>query len=198
MGLGGTTSARQFNIFQVISNELSLSPPGNVIMSGSLGGITGGTAVGQTQFIVTSSNSTGYSAVLTASSSLGMIGTASTSNYIPAYVPTVPAVPDFAFNTPVNAARFGYSVESSSTVDLVPAFLDNGVNTCGTGSNDTVNACWLNASTTAFTVLNRSSPTLSTGSTSTIKFRVTISSNPNPLIPNDTYVATTTLTFTAN
>ena len=97
----------------------------------------------------------------------------------------------------MNRARFGYSVEASTTADLVQAFKDDGAN-CNTGAGDTANSCWLNASTTAFTIVNRSTATVASGATTTIKFRVVVNPNPVPTIPDDAYVATTTLTASAN
>ncbi|MES2314373.1 MAG: hypothetical protein V4524_00335 [Patescibacteria group bacterium] len=201
----GAVTTSQFTISQTVTSEISFATPAaNVTMSPSLGGITGGTSNGQTQVVVTTNNSTGYNMTLTASSSVGMIGNASSSNSIPAYTPTVNLVPDYSFTTPSNAARFGYSVAASSTADNVTLFKNNGSNACNTGastnsatSNVTIN-CWLNASTTAITIINRSLQTPASGATSTVYFRVNITSNPSPVIPNDTYVATSTLTATTN
>lgn len=203
MSFGALTTS-QFTISQDISKEISfVTPASNIILSPSLGGLTGGTSNGQTQVVVATGNSTGYNMTLTASSSVGMIGNASSSNSIPAYVPVVGNVPDFSFTTPANAARFGYSVAASSTGDNVTLFKNSGA-ACNTGintnsptSNGTIN-CWLNASTTAVTIINRSLQTPASGATTTIYFRVNINSNPNPVIPNDTYVATSTLTATTN
>jgi hypothetical protein len=133
---------------------------------------------------------------ITASSSAGMIGNVNAGT-IPAYVPSATNVPDFTFTAPANTARFGYTAEASTTADLSSAFKDNG-SACNTGSSDTANSCWLNASTTAFTIINRSTATTVWGATTTLKFRAVINSNPSPVIPNDVYVATTTLTATGN
>ncbi|HTK33483.1 MAG TPA: hypothetical protein VL335_02985 [Candidatus Paceibacterota bacterium] len=200
----GAVTTSQFTISQTITSEIAFATPAaNVTMSPSLGGITGGTSNGQTQVVVTTNNSTGYNMTLTASSSLGMIGNASSSNYIPAYVPAAGLTPDYSFTTPANAARFGYSVAASSTGDNVTLFKNSGA-ACNTGSNtnsptsNTTINCWLNASTTAITIINRSLQTPASGATSTVYFRVNITSNPSPVIPNDTYVATSTLTATTN
>jgi len=117
---------------------------------------------------------------------------------IPDYTPVAGTVPDYSFITPLNSARFGYTVSASNTPDLDPSFQDNGSNTCGGGGNDGVDTCWLNASTSAETLINRNSATLSSGSTSTIKFQLTINPNPAPAINTDTYTATNTLTAVTN
>jgi hypothetical protein len=188
----------QFTVTQSVTAEISfLTPSADITMSPSIAGLTGGTSNGSTYVRVLTNNATGYSMTLTASSSAGMIGNTQ-GGTIPAYVPSSGIVPDFSFTTPANSARFGYTVEASTTADLAQAFLDNGSTTCNTGSADTVDACWVNASTTARTIINRSSSTANSGATTTIKFRVTINSSPSPAIPQDTYVATTTLTATTN
>jgi hypothetical protein len=187
----------QFTETLVITSEIAFAQPGsNVTLSPSLPGLTGGTANGQTQVRVVTNNSTGYNMTIVASSSLGMIGN-TYGGVIPAYVSAVNGVPDFTFTVPANRARFGYTVEASTTADLAQLFKDNGT-TCNIGAADAVDSCWLAASTTAVQIVNRSSYTADNGATTTIKFRVQIQSNPSPLLPEDSYVATTTLTATEN
>lgn len=190
-------SSEQFEIALTITDEITfLTAPSNVTLSPSLSGITGGTANGATQMVVSTNNPTGYNMTLTASSSAGMLGDTN-GGTIPAYIPSTTGVPDFTFTTPANKARFGYTVEASTTADLDQSFLDNG-SSCNTGSADASDSCWLNASTSAETIINRSSETPGSGATTTLKFRVVIQSNPSPTVPSDTYTATTTVTATVN
>ncbi len=192
------SASSQFTETLSVTSEISFLVSGsNLTLSPSLAGITGGTANGQTSVRVLTNNATGYSMTLTASSSLGMIGN-SQGGTIPAYIPAVGTVADYTFTAPANTARFGYTVEASTTADTAQAFLDNGSNTCNTGATNGTDTCWLNASTSAVTIINRTTETEASGSTSTIKFRAVINSNPVPAIPQDTYVATTTLTATTN
>jgi len=194
----GASATSQFTISQTVTSEIAFATPAsNVIMSPSLGGLTGGTAYGATSLAVTTNNMTGYNMTIMASSSLGMIGNASSSNYIPAYVSSVNGVPDYNFTTPVHSARFGYNVNATNTPDVVPLFKYSG-STCNTGSTVDSTHCWLAATTTAVQIINRTLPTPVTGATSTLSFQVQITSNPSPGLPNDTYVATTTLTATTN
>ena len=171
---------------------LAVTAASDITMSPALGGVTGGTSNGSTYFKVTTDNPGGYSVTLSASSSLGMLGIAQGGS-IPAYVHTGSTTPQFTFTTPANTGRFGYTVEASTTADLAQAFKDTG-SICGAGSADTVDSCWINASTTARTILSSSTRTPTSGATSTIKFRVVINPNPSPAIPSDTYRATTTIT----
>lgn len=171
---------------------LAVTAAADVTMSPSLGGITGGTSNGSTYFKVTTDNPAGYTVTLTSSSSAGMLGVAQ-GGTIPAYTHTGSTTPQFTFTTPANTARFGYTVEASTTANLAAAFKDNGT-LCGVGSADAVDSCWINASTTSRTILSSQSRTPTSGATSTIKFRVVVSPNPVPAIPADIYRATTTIT----
>ncbi|MDE1941496.1 MAG: hypothetical protein KGI66_05220, partial [Patescibacteria group bacterium] len=88
------------------------------------------------------------------------------------------------------------------TGDIAKSFLNNGSAcniTSGTGNTGSgTQHCWQAATTTPYTIINRNYLTPGSGSTSTLLFQVTINANPAATIPNDTYVATTTLTATAN
>ena len=184
-----------------INKEVSFSTPtSNIVLSPAIGGLSGGIATGKTSFSILSNDTAGYSVTITASSSLGMIGNASSSNVITAYKPAAPNVPDYTFAVNnASGVAFGYTVDATTSTDLAPAFLTNNSNACNTGSTDPALAhCWLNASTTAFTIINRTQPTFSGAANYMIAFQTTVNANPNPIIPNDTYVATTTLTATVN
>ena len=194
----GASATSQFTISQTVNAEIAFATAAsNVVMSPSLGGITGGTAMGATSLAVTTNDLTGYTMTIQASSSVGMIGTASSTNNIPAYVSSTPGIPDFTFTAPLHSARFGYNVNATTSSDVAPLFRNNG-STCNSGSTTNSSNCWLAATTTAVTIINRNSPTPTTGATTTLTFQVQITSNPSPIIPNDTYIATTTLTATSN
>ena len=191
------SATSQFTVTLNVTNEISFSQgPSNVTLLPALAGITGGTANGQTQVRVLTNNNTGYSMTLNSSSSLGMIGNGF-GGVVPAYVSAVGGVPDFAFTVPANRARYGYTVEASTTNDLATIFKDNGT-TCGAGVADAVDSCWLAATTTPVTIINRTSATADNGATTTLKFRAVINSNPSPIITEDIYVSTTTLTINEN
>ncbi|MDQ2933009.1 MAG: hypothetical protein M3Q80_01355 [bacterium] len=191
----------QFTITQSVTSEISFQTPAtDIVLSPSLAGITGGTSNGGTQVVVLTNNAAGYTMTLTASSSVGMLGNSQGGN-IPALV-AVSGTPNFALSAAsaapgANKAAFGYTVEASTTADLDQSFKDNG-SACNTGAADAADSCWLNASTSAETIINRTTATTASGATTTLKFRVVIRSSPSPAITQDTYVATTTLTATTN
>lgn len=194
----GQTAQETFTISTTVTDEISFVAGPNNVALGALSGITGGTGTGQTTVRVRTNNVDGFHMTLQASSSAGMLGD-TTVGVIPAYVPAIALTPDYTFTTPANSARFGYTIQASSTADMVQLFLDNGTNACNqaAGQNNS-GTCWLNASTSPVTILNTGSASPASGATSTIQFRVTINANPSPAIPNDTYTATTTLTVTEN
>ena len=130
---------------------------------------------------------------LEASSSGAMIGDRDNTKSIPAYAPATPSIPDMGFLVPANSARFGYTVMASTSAEATPWFQNNG-SACNAGATNDGSHCWLNASTTAFYIMNTTGATAASGSTSTLIFHVKINPNPAPMIPDDMYVATTTLT----
>lgn len=187
----------QFTVSVSVTSEIAFSVPATDITLASIPGITGGTSNGGTQVVVMTNDNAGYTMTLKASTSPALQGHTQ-GGTIPNYTPTVAGVPDFAFSVAANKAELGYTVEASTTADLTSSWLDNGTTTCGTGAADTANSCWLDATTTTFVLVNRNSETTNSGSTTTLKFRLTINSNPVPMIPEDIYTATTTLTATTN
>ena len=166
---------------------LSLVPPGSVVMSPSIGGVTGGTSDGSTAFTVTTDDPAGYTATIQASSSPALVDTASSSNAFADYAPGGSA-PDFIFSIPTTASAFAFS---SQGVDADERFLNDGSN-CGIGTNSTVQACWDGLSTSPKNVALRTSTNNPSGVVTTLYFRA--ASGANHIQPNGVYVATTTLT----
>ncbi len=195
-----------FTVSQSITAEISFNASTtDVTMSPSIPGVTGGTAYGSTTVRVTTNSTGGYNMTIQFSSSTAMNSLTSPQQYyISNYSPTDSKVPDFAFSIGGSgtAGEFGYSITASTTSDIDTTFLDDG-GTCGTGGADAVGGCWFNASTTgagstiAERILNRTTPTEASGSTSTVLFQVRVPSSPSPALLTDTYVATATLTAVA-
>ncbi len=183
-------------ITQSVTAEISfLAVPTDVVMSPPLAGVTGGTAAGTSTVRVLTNNDTGYNMTLSFSSTTAM-GRNSGGGSIPNYSPTAAGVPDYTFASEV-FGQFGYTVLASTTSDLATSFKDDGAD-CNTGSGDVSNKCWLNPSTTAKTIINRTTATSGSGATTSLAFRVHIPSSPVPAIQEGTYVATATLTALVN
>lgn len=163
---------------------ISVTPASNVTMSPSIGGLTGGTANGQTSFNVVTDNPAGYTATIKAQSSPALVtATDSFADYVP-----TGADPDFSFVNASNASSFAFSPEGADTASR---YLNSGI-TCGLGSSETADACWDGLSTTDKTILNRTSSNQPAGTTSVIKFRA--ASGSSHVQQDGVYVATTTVT----
>lgn len=189
----------QLTITQSVTAEISfITPTADVTMDTAIPGITGGTANGSAQIRVLTNNATGYTMTIAASGTPAMQGNAQGGS-IPNYTPGTANVPDFAHSVGVNTGEFAYTISASTTSDLAQKFLDN-TTVCNAGAADTSGSasCWYNLSTSATSTINRTTATSASGATSTIYFRTQITASPSPAIPQDTYVATTTLTATTN
>lgn len=184
----------QFTVSQSVTSEITFLTPATDVTLASIPGLTGGTSSGETQVVVSTNSATGYTMTIKASNTPAMVGNV-LGGTIADYTPTSSSIPDFAFSVP-SSAEFAYSVSASTTSDLAQKFKDNG-STCNTGSSDTSgsSSCWFGLSTTATSTITRSTATAASGATTTIYFQLKI--NPGT-VTQDTYVATTTLTATAN
>lgn len=159
------------------------SPASDVSMSTSIGGLTGGTAVGSTAVKVTTDNAAGYQLLIAASADPAMqSGSASLADYVPA------GDPDFTFVTNASDAHFGFSPEGE---DIAQRFHDL-AGVCNAGTGDTVDACWDGLTTSNAEIARRTNANHPNGSTTTIKFRVGVGSSAHPA--PGTYVATSTVT----
>ncbi len=194
------TTYDQFITTQTVTSEISfVATAADVTMDTSIPGITGGTANGSTQVRVYTNDSAGYTMTIAASGTPAMQGNTQ-GGTIPDYTAATAGVPDYTHAVGVNTGEFAYTVSASTTSDLAQKFLDNGSNTCNTGSTDTSGfaTCWYGLSSTATSTINRTTETAASGATTTIFFRTQITASPSPAIPEDIYTATTTLTATTN
>lgn len=197
----GRAISTNFTVSQQITNEISfVATTSATSMVSSIAGITGGYATGTNITVVNTNNPTGYNMTIAfPTTTSGRAMQASSTAYIDDYLPAGGAATstDFTFTDPTTgtAARFGYTVRASTTGEVSSFFKNNG-SACNTGSSETDNRCWARPSTTPVTIINSSGP--NTSSTTTVKFRVAVPSNPSPSLPAAFYYATGTLTATVN
>lgn len=193
--VGQAVTSGPFTIKTTITDEISfLVNAANVVATGSINGITGGTANGTTTAVVRTNSSTGYNmsiAFFDNGSGQAMQGDVSGSDAIRDY-PATGGQPTFTFSTASTSSVFGYTVSAAVTSDLDPSFLNNGA-ACNTGAAYTADRCWMEPTTSDFTIINRGSSAVN-GATSTIMFRVHVPNSPNPGLVADVYTATATLT----
>lgn len=192
--------SNEFTVTQEITDEISfLVQPASVTMAGSITGLTGGYATGTTRVVVRSNDPQGYNMELYfATTTSGRSMQASSTAYINDYTPASAGVPDYNWidNTSGQAAEFGYSVRASSTTEVDQSFLNNSTLCNSAGGTNDDNKCWMNPSTSPMTIINAPAPSIS--STTTLKFKVAVPSNPSPALPAAFYAATGTLTATNN
>lgn len=163
---------------------ISIAGASNVVMSPSIPGLSGGTSNGSTTVTVTTDSPSGYQLTIAASNDPAMQKGADTiADYAPG------GDPSFAFTTASGDAHFGYTPEGAH---VVQRFLDNGSDTCNTGSTDTSLACWDGLTTSEVAVAQDTNPNHPDGATTTVNFRVGIGSSAAQA--PGTYTATTTLT----
>jgi len=194
----GQVDTGDFTIRQTITGESSFTvPPVDVTMTGSINGLTGGTANGATQFVVLSNNASGYYVEIDFfdnGSPEAMSGDVSGSPAIRDFDGDVAGEPARGF-TASTAAQFGYTVTSSSTTDTDSSFFHPaGAGTCGTAGTTQVDGCWKAPATTGFRIVDTAQAAL-TGATSSVQFRIVVPSAPLPVLTAETYTATATLSL---
>jgi hypothetical protein len=189
-----------FTVRAEITGELAFVTLANdIVLAPSIAGLTGGFANGTTTVAVNTNNPAGYSmsiAFATITAMQAEVGTSTIPNYVP-----VGANGDYDFTMAAGDAGFGYTVFSNTnTADTNSIFLNNGSNTCDSGTTGTLGKCWYNIADAsgATNIINRTSPTPGTGATTTLAFQVGVGANPDPALPTGFYTATTTLTITSN
>ena len=196
LSLGQTTST--FTVTQQIDGEISFTvPAANITMTGAIQGITGGSATGSTQTVVRTNAINGYNMTIAfTNSGSAMRGLVSSSTAIRDYGTSTAAEPTFLYNSSTSA-QFAYSITASTSADVEQSFLNNGSACNAVAGSSTVDRCWKGPATSTFMVINRTT-SAGNGATTTLKFNVTVPSNPTPALVQDFYQATATLTATNN
>lgn len=185
----------EFTVTQEITGEISFEvAPQDIVMSPTIPGISGGNALGSTSVRVSTNNPAGYTLEISFEDGDGMQQDGG-SAVIPNLGVTAGSA-DFDMAVVAGEAFFGVTASSSSSIaDLQEAT----ASTCGAGT-PSVDSCFImpTDSSSNFTLVNRTSETLSAGELTDIGFKVAVGPNPSPTLPIDTYTATATLTATEN
>ena len=184
-------------VTQAVSQEISITSPSDVTMSSSIPGITGNAGAprtGSATWTVKTNNATGFTLGMAASDTPAMQLDATWT--FTDYTEATSTVPDYTWSSPAaSAAEFGFTVEAATAADTIAKYLDNGTDLCNTGSSQTTDKCWYSASTTAETVINRSTNTASTGEAEVIKFQTESNAK---YLKEGSYIAYITVTATEN
>ncbi len=163
---------------------ISLSEPQNVTLTPSIGGLSGGVAIGSTSVLVLTDSPSGYELTLVAANAPAMRKGADTiADYVPAAAPNA----DPGLITDPTDAHFGYSIGGT---DMAQHFKNNGV-LCGVGSNTTASFCWQGLSTSSRVIANGDA-NQPVGASTTLFFKVELGTG--VAVPPGEYIATTTVT----
>lgn len=192
-GLVLAASSGQVTARQQVTAEISLTVASNALnLSPAIPGLTGGTGEASDVVTIITNNNTGYTVTLQASSTAGVNGAMvgeSQGGYFNDYGSASPQT--WVNTNSGGVSQFGFGVTNGT--------LSSTNSATGYGSCSGVEDCWAKApTTTPITIVNVNSETLAAGDTFTLKFRAHIPANSNPLVPEDYYTATTTLTATIN
>lgn len=190
IGTGNSNSASYYlyaGYQQMTTAYLSLSSPADIALA-NINGLTGGSSVGSADWNVITSSSGGYTLTIQASTNPALKASsgASFADYT-----TATANPDFNFSINSSDSEFGFTPEGP---DIDVRYKDNGA-TCNTGSSDTADKCWDSLSTSPKTISLRTTNNLTSGSTTTVKFRA--ESGSAHIQDSGAYSATITVTATA-
>ena len=187
-GLSSSTIYAMSAGYQMMQETvLSVVPATNITMSPSIGGLTGGTANGQTTFTVMTDNPAGYTVTIAASTSPALSSPAdSFADYVP-----VGALPDYTFTNATDNSTFAFTVDG---FDIDNRYKGAG-SLCGQTSDAGTVACWDGLSTSDRTIVSRSSPNHPSGIMTVLRFRA--ESGSEHVQTSGLYTATTTVTVVA-
>lgn len=198
--VGQAVVGTPFTIKQTISDEISfLVEANNVVATGTINGMTGGTANGTTTTVVKTNKPNGYHMTIAFTNNgtnNAMKGDMSGGDDVIMDYPATSNEPTFNFSTASSAAVFAYTVGASDTTDIDQSFRDSGI-VCNDPAVFTPGKCWMEPMTSGFQIINRGTAA-TTGATTTITFRIHVPNNPTPGVPAGTYTATATLTALNN
>jgi hypothetical protein len=194
----GAVDSDSITVTQTVTEEISISVPGDVAMAPSIPGVTGNAGVpstGSATWTVITNCSAGFNLALKASTDPAM--QLDGSNQFTDYSTAAPSVPDYDWSSPAaSAAEFGYTVEPETAADAAQIFKNNGVNTCNDAAGTQSDShCWVDFTTLDVIAVDRGSATDSSGQDALVKFQA--ESNEKFLASGD-YTATVTATATTN
>ena len=179
---------------QSVTAEISLTVASNSLtMLPSIPGLTGGTGTASDRVSIITNNNTGYTVTLVASGTdargalKGETQGAAFNDY------GSPTAQNWVDTNSGGLPQFGFGITATGTMSGTGNQANNYT------SCTAVNSCYAKAPTTsAIQIVNVNAETTIAGDSFTLKFRAHIPANSNPLMVEDIYAATTTLTATMN
>ena len=174
---------------QQVTAELSMTVAStSLTLLPAIPGLTGGTGNASTSVTIVTSDSAGYNVTIKASGTVAVLNGDVYGGHFNDYSATVPET--WTDTSSGQASQFGFGITNGT--------LSSANGASGYSSCTTVNSCYsLAPTTTPKTIVSVTTNTPAGGDTFYLKFRAHIPANPNPVVPQDWYTATTTLTATA-
>ncbi len=189
---GAKAESDEINVSVTVTAGISIDTPADVTLLPNIAGLTGGTATGDSTWVIKTNNATGFSMAVKASTTPAL----ATAGYNFAdYTEADTGTPDFTWSITNTASEFGYSVVAGTLEDEVQVFLDDGVD-CGTGSANNADSCWYPLATPDYTIINRSAKTAFAGESEEIRFQAQAGSQ--AMQDSGIYNAIITVTATMN
>lgn len=189
-GLANAADTVEVTVRQQITAEISLTVASStLVLLPAIAGLTGGTGNGSTTVNILTNNNSGYTVTLIASGTQSAMAGETQGGFVTDYNATVPET--WSNTSSGQSSQFGFGITNSS--------LSSANSASGYGSCSSYENCFSKApTTTPKTIVSVGTFTTSAGDDFQLKFRVHLPANANPLVPEDWYNATTTITATVN
>jgi hypothetical protein len=191
---GTGSGAVQITVRQQIAAEISLTVSNiGITMSPSIPGMTGGTGNGSTTVKIITGNAAGYTVTIQASGTKAMNGEAQGGAFND-YPTTTPQT--WVAASAGQSSRFGFGITNltvSGTGNTA-----TGYTTCASSDSCFASMPTTTSAASARPIVISNSDTSASGDSIDLKFRAQVPANPNPLMPQDWYTATATITALTN
>jgi hypothetical protein len=205
VAMAATSAATSpFTVTLTVGKEITITSPGTLALTGTINGITGGSATGSTSLAVVNSSAAGFTMSMAASTSpamqMGGTGTATYQSFAN-YQST--ATPDYTWiNGGAGVQQFGFSVGADALASAAQAFRST-ASACNAspGTTNSITNCFagFNALTSTTIVAPTTFNTTGAGSsTETIFFEAQRTSGSTNALESGAYQATITVTANTN
>ena len=189
-GLALAANSATVTARQQVTAEIALTvASGAITLSPAIPGLSGGTGDGSTVVTVITGSNTGYYVTLQAAGTVAAMNGETQGGQILDYSATTAET--WSDTSAGQASQFGFGITNGT--------LSSANGATGYGTCSAADSCFSKAPTTSpKTIVNVTAATAAGGDTFTLKFRAHVPANVSPLVPEDFYTATTTLTATMN
>ena len=182
---GSASASQQITVRQQVTAEISLTVAStSLTMLPAIAGLSGGDGYGSTTIKVITNNNAGYTITVQASGTYAMNGDSFGSHFndYPVFGNSVDST--WTASSPGGSSRFGFGLNNNGVTNNTSAY-----SSCSTNAS-----CFSALATSSKTIFSTGSPTTIGGNSVILNFHAQIPANSNPLVVEDWYTATTTIT----